>query len=215
MKKRILAIVIAIVMAVGVGVIFAACPDLDEYTLTLSPATVNLTDTNLSAIVTIGGTATGVITLDQANLPAGITATIEGTMITVAGTRPTTAGAATIVADAVVVPVTRAGVTTNLTVNANLTTAYVTNGGGDNGNGGDEDEPNIWDVIEDVINDIIDGILENVEDAVVWLENILEEQFGISLQDFVYENFELTVEEAVELLITWLEAIQQGVATPQ
>ena len=106
--------VLLIVATVAVSVVMlTACPG---YTLTLTPNAVTISDTNLSATIEVGGTATGNITLDTAELPSGITATASDSSITISGTRGASAieGSFTIV-------VTRAGLQQTLAVYTNLT----------------------------------------------------------------------------------------------
>ena len=57
-------------------------------TLILTPASVNINDGNLTATVTVGGTAASTVNLDVNALPAGITANVAGTTITVTGVQP-------------------------------------------------------------------------------------------------------------------------------
>jgi ribosomal protein L6P/L9E len=91
--------------------------------LTLSPSTVNINDSNLTAIVEVGGAATGNVTLITIELPEGVTAAVSGTTITVTGVRPTTDVPA--ITGTFNVGVTRGGVTQNIAVTVNLTTTWV------------------------------------------------------------------------------------------
>ena len=95
----------------------------DAPTVTLTPDSVTINDTTLTATASVSGTATGAVTLNTSALPAGVTATVSGTTITVTGVRPTAEGAS--VSGSYTVGVTREGVTQNLTVTVNLTTTWV------------------------------------------------------------------------------------------
>jgi len=86
--------------------------------LTVSPETVTINDVNLTATVTIGGTAEGPVLLNS-NLPPGVSATVVGTTITITGTRPVHGENAII--GTYTVTVTRGGLNESLTVNVNLT----------------------------------------------------------------------------------------------
>jgi len=88
-------------------------------TLTLTPDSVIITDSNLSATVDFGGTATGTVALDISDLPPGVSASVSGNTISVTGTRPAHGQSAII--DTFMVPVTRDGVTEELEVVVNLT----------------------------------------------------------------------------------------------
>ena len=92
-------------------------------TVILTPISVNINDANLTASVNITGTATGAVTLNTANLPAGVEATVSGTTITVTGVQPNTQNAC--INDAFTATVTRQGINQTLTVNVNLTTTWV------------------------------------------------------------------------------------------
>lgn len=94
------------------GTPFQAAPVL---TLTLS--TVQINNNNLTATSTVGGTAVNAITLTH-TLPAGITVTESGGIITVTGVRPAV-GQPTIT-ESFSVTVTREGVNQILAVNVNL-----------------------------------------------------------------------------------------------
>ena len=89
-------------------------------TITFSPKSVTINDNNLSQIVTVGGTATGEITLDTSKLPGAITVTVDSATITVTGQRGSAA-----IDDTFTVGVTRAGVTQDLTIVADLTAVPV------------------------------------------------------------------------------------------
>ena len=94
----------------------------DAPTVTLTPASVTVSNTTLTQTVTVGGTATGTVTLNTTDLPAQVTATASGETITVTGVRPTTNVPP--IEDTFTVGVTREGVTQNLTVVVNLTTTW-------------------------------------------------------------------------------------------
>ena len=91
--------------------------------LTLSPDTVTINDGNLTATVTVGGTASGTVTVDASALPAEVTATVSDTTITITGVRPATNVPA--ILDTFTVAVSRAGETQNLTVAVNITTTWI------------------------------------------------------------------------------------------
>ena len=93
-----------------------------EKTVILTPTSVTINDGNLSQTVSVGGTATGTITLNESALPAGVTATVSEATITVTGVRPTTDVPA--ITGSYIVGVTREGVTQNLAVAVNLTTTW-------------------------------------------------------------------------------------------
>ena len=86
--------------------------------ITLTPATLSVRNTVLSATSTVGGLAMGEITLTH-SLPQGVTITVEGNEIIVSGTRPAEGQAA--ITGEFLVTVTREGVSTILRVNLNLT----------------------------------------------------------------------------------------------
>jgi len=88
--------------------------------VSLSPATIAINNNNLIATVTIGGTATGPITVGI--MPEGITYEILDNVITFTGTRPTTDVEGTV--GAFNVSITREGASQNLTINANITTTW-------------------------------------------------------------------------------------------
>ena len=68
--------------------------DLTLPGLTINPTPVYIDNANLTATATVGGTATGTITIeDDTALPTGVTASISGNVITVTGVRPTLLGA--------------------------------------------------------------------------------------------------------------------------
>jgi len=94
-----------------------------EPPLTLSPSSTTINDANLTRTITVGGTAQGEITLDDAGLPPGVTATVTGNTITLTGTRPATDVPP--ITGNFTVGVTRGGATQNLTVAVNLTTTWV------------------------------------------------------------------------------------------
>ena len=98
------------------------CPSL---TLTVNNVTID--DANLTRNVTVGGTATGAITLSY-TAPAGVTVAITGGVITVTGVRPAF-GQPAITGD-FVITVTRNGHTALLTVTVNLTALAGGGGGG-------------------------------------------------------------------------------------
>jgi|GEM_PF-4545890 len=93
-------------------------------TLTLNPTSVIIGNYNLTSTVTIGGTATGDITLNTAALPSGVTATLSGTTITIQGTRPTGQHDPAITGTHNII-VTRGDLTQTLGVTLNLTTSWV------------------------------------------------------------------------------------------
>ena len=94
-------------------------PDTTPNTITISPRTVTINDTNLSQTVTVGGTATNNITLDASALPAGVTAMVNQAsgVITVTGVRP--AAGQSVGTFGVIVM--RGGIQEILTVHVNLT----------------------------------------------------------------------------------------------
>ena len=93
-------------------------------TITLTPSTISsINNTTLSATATVGGTATGNITLTNSTLPARVTASVNQTtrVITITGIRPAP-GQPAITGGPFTVTVSRGGVSTMLTVsNVNLT----------------------------------------------------------------------------------------------
>jgi len=91
----------------------------DYTTLELDPPTVTIDNDNLTAYSTVGGTATGTITLNTDALPESVTAEVNQTtgVITVEGTR------AAVVEGNFDIIVTREDEAKNLTVNVNLTPA--------------------------------------------------------------------------------------------
>ncbi|MCL2388398.1 MAG: stalk domain-containing protein [Defluviitaleaceae bacterium] len=60
---------------------------LAAYTLTLSPATVTINNNNLRQTITVGGTATGAVTVDRRTLPPEVQVNVSGNTITVTGQR--------------------------------------------------------------------------------------------------------------------------------
>ena len=94
----------------------------DAPTVTLTPASVTISNATTTQTVTVGGTATGEVTLNDASLPDGVTATASGATITVTGVRPTTNVPP--IEGSFTVAVTREDVTQNLTVVVNLTTTW-------------------------------------------------------------------------------------------
>ncbi|MCL1844151.1 MAG: leucine-rich repeat protein [Defluviitaleaceae bacterium] len=71
----------------------AVIPSEDLATILLTPPEVTISGTAFSGASTtvttaVTGTATGPITLDASDLPAGVTATVSGTNINITGTRP-------------------------------------------------------------------------------------------------------------------------------
>ena len=67
---------------------FTAQWDAMVSTISLTPASITISDFNLIADVIVGGTAAGVVTLDTSGLPPAVIATVNGAVITVTGTRP-------------------------------------------------------------------------------------------------------------------------------
>jgi hypothetical protein len=88
-------------------------------TLSLSPATVSITDGSLTSTSTASTTATGTITFTNNNLPSGVTIAAVGDVITVTGVRP--AFGQPNINDSYTVTVNRQSATQVLTVNVNLT----------------------------------------------------------------------------------------------
>ena len=138
--KKLLVGIVAVVMVLTPAVFLTACgrggnnnngSDPIPATIILTPNAVTINDSNLTASVTVGGTATGTVTINADALPSGVTASVSGTTINVAGTRPTAQGAEAITGNPVVV-VTRGGINENLTVNINLTTNWVDTSTADN-----------------------------------------------------------------------------------
>ena len=106
----------------GVSEILAVAVNLTPLpapTVTLTPAAVTINDGALTATSTVGGTATGPITLNTSALPAGVTAAESGGVITVTGVRPAAGQAA--ISGTFNVTVTRQGVSEILAVAVNLT----------------------------------------------------------------------------------------------
>jgi len=95
-------------------------------TVTFNPASVAISDTSLTQAVTVGGTATGNISISYvaANVPEGVSVAYNATAgtVTVTGVRPTTEVPP--VTGSFDVSVTRQGVTETFTVTVNLTTTY-------------------------------------------------------------------------------------------
>ena len=104
-------------------------------TLTLTPNTVTVSDTQLEVTSAVSGTVTGTITLDTSALPAGVTATVNQAtgVITVTGARPPAGSSA--ITGTFEVLVTREGLTETLVVHVNLTplSGNVTGGNGGGG----------------------------------------------------------------------------------
>ena len=122
--KSLALIFISVVCVIAfVGCDWFGGDDKHKPTVVLSPNTITVNNSNLSRIVEISGTATGIVTLDASALPAGVTATVDGAIVTVTGVRPDTNVPA--ITGGFIVVVTREGITQNLTVNVNLTTTYV------------------------------------------------------------------------------------------
>ena len=88
-------------------------------TLTLTPATVNITNNALTATSTVGGTAINTITLGYKLLSAGITVSEESGVITITGVRPAAGQAA--INETYDIMVIRDGIFEWLTINVNLT----------------------------------------------------------------------------------------------
>ena len=90
-------------------------------TMNLNPSTVIINDNNNSSTSSVIGTAINLISLDTSNLPIGINVAINQTtgIITITGARPI--AGQPVINDTFIVPVTRQGITQNLTVNVNLT----------------------------------------------------------------------------------------------
>jgi hypothetical protein len=85
-------------------------------TVTLSPSSVSIGDSTLTATSTVGGTATGDVTLNTSNLPTGVSASVNSATITVTGIRQ-----AAVINGTFTVGVTRGGITQNLSVVVSLT----------------------------------------------------------------------------------------------
>jgi len=94
-------------------------------TVTFNPAATTINDANLSQVVTVGGTATGNISINYTGAPAGVTVAYNATAgtVTVTGVRPTTNVAP--VTGTFNISVTRGGVTQSFPVTVNLTTTWV------------------------------------------------------------------------------------------
>jgi len=92
-------------------------------TVTVSQDIVEINDANLVRTITVGGNATGAVTLDTSNLPANITAEVDGTTITITGVRPAFGGAnhQTVPGLGYVVTVTRQGEPVTFAVDVDLT----------------------------------------------------------------------------------------------
>ena len=122
MKNKSWLFILGMVMA---GLLTVACDNGNSSIIpivTLTP-TITINDANLTVTVSVGGTATGAVTLNTTALPAAVTASISGTKITVTGIRPTTKVPP--ITGSFIVGVTREGVTQDLTVEVNLTTTWV------------------------------------------------------------------------------------------
>lgn len=91
--------------------------------LILNPANITINDANLTANSTLSGTASGTISLDVSNLPAGVSATVnQGTgVITVTGVRPAAGGAPVTGSFDIIITRSAAAGNITLTVNVNLT----------------------------------------------------------------------------------------------
>ncbi|MCL2226819.1 MAG: S-layer homology domain-containing protein [Oscillospiraceae bacterium] len=106
-------------------------------TLNLTPSVVEISNTNLTATVTIGGSAAqGANISTGAGLPDGITATRSGNTITIVGVRPEEGGQA--IAGMFQFDVTAGGQSETLTINANLTPPDVAEAGLGNEENGNE-----------------------------------------------------------------------------
>ncbi|MCL2842865.1 MAG: CotH kinase family protein [Oscillospiraceae bacterium] len=90
--------------------------------VTLTPETVTITDSALTASVAVTGTAIGTIYLDTSDLPTGVTAAVVDGEIVITGVRPTAENTSIIgIFDLVV---TRQGVSETVVVDVNLTTTW-------------------------------------------------------------------------------------------
>ena len=106
-------IIVCIAIVVITAFVLTACPDPTDTppTLRLDLSSVTLNDGNLEQTVTVGGTATGAVTLNTAALPVGVTAAVVDTTITITGINLViqTTGS-------YIIGVTRQDITQNLTV---------------------------------------------------------------------------------------------------
>ncbi|MCL2578063.1 MAG: leucine-rich repeat protein [Defluviitaleaceae bacterium] len=96
---------------------------MEEITIIFDPVSVTINDANPAATVTVGGTATGTVSINTTALPTWVSASVSGDVITVTGTRPP---AHTANPGSAVVPVTRQGETVNLSINFGGITALPT-----------------------------------------------------------------------------------------
>jgi len=123
LKKLLISLAI-LCLLVPVAFVITGCVNGRERdepaTVVLTPNSVTINDESLIATVEVGGTATGTVTIDTDDLPAGVSASVSGTTVTVIGVRPTAEGA--IISGTPNIVVTRQNVNQNLTVHLNLTT---------------------------------------------------------------------------------------------
>jgi len=105
------------VLAVNVNLTPPDAPVLP--TLILNPASVTINNNNPMATSNVGGTATGAITFTNNNMPAGVTISVSGNVLTVTGARP--AAGQDAISGTYTVTVNRQGETATFTVNINLT----------------------------------------------------------------------------------------------
>lgn len=90
-----------------------------HFSLSLSSNTVTIDDENLNALSHIGGTASGVITMDASSLPSHVSLTLEGETITITGVRP--AYNESVIRGTFEVPIMRDGLHQTLTIIVHLT----------------------------------------------------------------------------------------------
>ena len=116
----------AMACILALGFVFTGCPDGGNNvvtTFTLSPTEVTIDNDNLTRQVTVGGNATGTVTLDYSALPQGITATVNNDVtppvITITADAPPIGSGAYIDDDFEVIA-TRGGINAVLTVIVDL-----------------------------------------------------------------------------------------------
>lgn len=98
--------------------------------MTLTPGTAIISTANLTQTVSVGGSATGPITLDTSNLPPGITATVNQVAGTITITAMQPAAGQPAINETFDLLVLRDGIETTLTVIVNIQALPPTGGGG-------------------------------------------------------------------------------------
>ncbi|MCL2575898.1 MAG: S-layer homology domain-containing protein [Defluviitaleaceae bacterium] len=114
---------------------FTPDADITTPTISVSPTSVTINDTSLTATATVGGTAMGGITFGRGSLPAAISLSTLGNTITVTATRPSSGQ--TDIFGNFPVTVSRGGVQTTLNIVVDLTSlpSEPPTGGGGGGGG--------------------------------------------------------------------------------